>query len=138
MYELFKKKGDILSANEARTKYSEKNRDYNVSDNTYTTDADRSISITKRGTIEVPAIPQVSINTSGDDSAISYLKGTKGYKEITDNWSANPSDEEIKRLMASFQTTIEQLDAEQGGNQLANSGITLGWNGNNLKIKRMV
>ena len=87
MYELFKKKGDILSANEARTKYSEKNRDYNVSDNTYTTDADRSISITKRGTIEVPAIPQVSINTKiGDDSAISYLKGTKGYKEITDNW----------------------------------------------------
>ena len=137
MYELFKKKGDILSANEARTKYSEKNRDYNVSDNTYTTDADRSISITKRGTIEVPAIPQVSINTKiGDDSAISYLKGTKGYKEITDNWSANPSDEEIKRLMASFQTTIEQLDAEQGGNQLANSGITLGWNGNNLKIKK--
>ena len=38
--------------------------------------------------------------------------------------------------MASFQTTIEQLDAEQGGNQLANSGITLGWNGNNLKIKK--
>ena len=39
-------------------------------------------------------------------------------------------------LLSAFQTTIEQLDAEQGGNQLANSGITLGWNGNNLKIKK--
>ena len=45
-------------------------------------------------------------------------------------------DAEMRDLMGAFQTTIEQLDAEQGGNQLAKSGITLGWSGNNLKIKK--
>jgi len=137
MYELFKKKGDIMSASEARAAYSKNNSSYNPNSNDCNTDADRSISVTTTGTETIAAIPSVSINTKiGNDSAIKYLKGTDAYSEITDNTFANPSDQEIKDLLSAFQTTIEQLDAEQGGNQLAKSGIKLGWNGNNIRIKK--
>lgn len=134
-YEIFRGKDDSLNVNEARKKYQSQNKNYNVNDNTFT-EGDRNISVESQENVDIAAIPSISINTKiGDTSAIGYLRKTDAYDEITDNWTYNPSDSQMVNLRDAVRTTLEQLDAEQGGNNLENNDVKIEWSGNSLVLK---
>lgn len=119
-YEIFRGKDDTLSANEARKKYQQQNKNYNVNDNTFT-EGDRNISVTAEQTETISAIPAVSVNTKiGDKSAIQGLYDSDAFESIEDNWreaGVKNNISQLDALQGELQGTFDAIAQEQGGNQ---------------------
>jgi len=136
MYELFKKKGDTLSVSEARDQYSQNNSSYDRNKNTFNTDADRSISVTTSGTLDITAIPAVSVNTKiGSKSAIEGLYDSQAFKRIDENWTdagVKGDTNQLNALQGELQGTFDAIAAEQGGGQ--GSGVKIKYDKSSAKF----
>lgn len=119
-YEIFRGKNDTLSANEAREKYQEKNRNYNVNDNTFT-EGDRNITVVSQENVDISTIPAVSVNTKiGDKSAIQGLYDSDAFESIEDNWAeagVKDNTSQLDALQGELQGTFDAVSQAQGGNQ---------------------
>ena len=134
-YELFKKKGDVLSVSEARSKYKQKNKDYNPANNNFTI-GNRDLSLTTTKEVDVAEIPTITTLTAvsdGGPTLLDDIKSSGAYKDIENNW-LNDTNAEYAALAKTLQAKFNNMAALQGANQGGDIEITS--DGENIVVKK--